>query len=307
MEGRIFRIQRFSIHDGYGIRTTVFLKGCPLRCLWCHNPESQRYEIELAYREEKCTGCLSCIEACGRRAIHRDYDNERLSIDYKLCNGCGKCAEVCKNGALFLYGYNADAEDVVREVEKDSVFYRNSGGGVTFSGGEPYLQPDFLVEMLKLCKNRGISTAVDTSGHTPWKNIKRSLDLVDLFLYDLKDYDNRRHLRFTGADNRLIIENLQKLLESADVVVRIPFIPSCNFQSENDFNGFLELLLKLDAEKVDVLPYHSLSRDKYRWLGRDEEFYHVEIKSDKPNTPSHHDFAEVLRDAGFKVSLGGYF
>jgi|Deesub1362B_J571_1020462.scaffolds.fasta_scaffold00260_7 pyruvate formate lyase activating enzyme len=306
MKGRVFRIQRFSIHDGYGIRTTVFLKGCPLRCLWCHNPESQRFDVELAYKEEKCTGCLNCIEVCSRRAIYWDYGNERLSIDYKLCNGCRECVEVCRNNALFLYGYDADAEDVIREVEKDSVFYRNSGGGVTFSGGEPYLQPNFLVKMLKLCKDRGISTAVDTSGYTSWKNIEESLDFVDFFLYDLKDYDNKRHLRFTGVDNRLIIKNLQKLLKSAEVVIRIPFIPSCNFQSEKDFHGFLKLLLKLDAERVDVLPYHSLSRDKYRWLGRDEEFYQVWIKPDK-NKPNYHDFADVLRSAGFKVSVGGYF
>jgi pyruvate formate lyase activating enzyme len=306
MKGRVFRIQRFSIHDGYGIRTTVFLKGCPLRCLWCHNPESQRFDVELAYKEEKCTGCLNCIEVCSRRAIYWDYGNERLSIDYKLCNGCRECVEVCRNNALFLYGYDADAEDVIREVEKDSVFYRNSGGGVTFSGGEPYLQPNFLVKMLKLCKDRGISTAVDTSGYTSWKNIEESLDFVDFFLYDLKDYDNKRHLRFTGVDNRLIIKNLQKLLKSAEVVIRIPFIPSCNFQSEKDFHGFLKLLLKLDAERVDVLPYHSLSRDKYRWLGRDDEFYQVGIKPDK-NRPNYHDFADVLRSAGFKVSVGGYF
>ncbi len=304
MKGRIFRIQRFSIHDGYGIRTTVFLKGCPLRCLWCHNPESQRYEIELAYREERCTGCKDCIEVCDRNALHWDYGSERLSVDWKLCNGCGRCVEACKTNALFLYGYDADAEDVVREVEKDSVFYRNSGGGVTFSGGEPYLQPDFLIEMLKLCKDRGIGTAVDTSGYTSWKNMERSLDLVDLFLFDLKDYNGRRHRNFTGVDNKLIIENLHKLLKSAnvEVVIRIPFIPSCNFKSEEDYRGFLELLQRLDAERVDVLPYHSLSRDKYRWLGRKEEFY--EIRLDKLN---HHDFVEMLRNAGFKVSIGGYF
>jgi pyruvate formate lyase activating enzyme len=305
VKGRIFRIQRFSIHDGYGIRTTVFLKGCPLRCIWCHNPESQHYEIELAFREEKCTGCMKCVEVCDRGAIQWDDESEMLSIDYGLCNGCGKCVEVCKNHALFLYGYDADAEDVVKEVEKDSVFYRNSGGGATFSGGEPYLQPDFLMEMLKLCRDREISTAVDTSGYTAWRNIEMSLDFVDLFLFDLKDYDGRRHLRFTGVDNKLIIENLRRLLrgDAVEVVVRIPFIPSCNFQSEDDFQAFVKLLMELDAERVDVLPHHSLSRDKYRWLGRESEFYEINDR----DTPNYRDFAEVLRNAGFKVSVGGYF
>ncbi|AGK61142.1 glycyl-radical enzyme activating protein family [Archaeoglobus sulfaticallidus PM70-1] len=299
MKGRIFRIQRFSIHDGYGIRTTVFLKGCPLRCVWCHNPESQRFDIDLAYREDMCTGCLSCIEVCERDALL--WEGERVSVNSDLCNGCGACVENCSNNALILYGYDIEAEDVIREVEKDLIFYRNSSGGVTFSGGEPYFQTDFLLELLRLCRERGISTAVDTSGYTRWENIEKSLNLVDLFLYDLKDYDSQRHLRFTGVDNRTILENLEKLVKTAEVVVRIPFIPSCNFQSERDFQGFLELLIKLDVERVDVLPYHSLSRDKYRWL--DMEFYDVRDKL-KPN---HEDFADMIRNAGFKVSTGGYF
>lgn len=204
--------------------------------------------------------------------------------------------EVCSS-ALFLYGYDVHAEDVVREVEKDSVFYRNSGGGVTFSGGEPYFQPDFLMDMLKLCRDRGIGTAVDTSGYTTWRNIEMSLDFVDLFLFDLKDYDSKRHHRFTGVDSKPIVENLRRLLgsDAVEVVIRIPFIPSCNFQSENDFHGFTELLLKLDAERVDVLPYHSLSRDKYRWLGRESEFYQIGFTDAKLN---HHDFCRNAEEFG---------
>ena len=297
MKGRIFRIQRFSIHDGPGIRTTVFLKGCPLSCLWCHNPESQRFEIELAYRGERCTSCHRCVAACPVNALKPASPG--VEVDRNSCNGCGECVRVCRSGALFLYGQDVEPSEVVDEVRKDAVFYRNSGGGVTFSGGEPYSQPRFLLEMLRLCRDEGIGTAVDTSGHAPWKSIEATIDLVDVFLYDLKDYDGERHKRLTGVDNELILNNLRKLLDTSDVVVRIPFIPSCNFQSPDDFGGFLDLLMRLDVGRVDVLPYHSLSRDKYRWLGM--EFFEI------GNGPDYREFVEMLRDAGIETSMGGYF
>ncbi len=297
MKGRIFRIQRFSIHDGPGIRTTIFLKGCPLRCVWCHNPESQRFEAEIAYRGEKCTACHRCVAACPANALKPESSG--IEVDRDACNGCGECVKVCMSEALFIYGRDVEPSGILDEIRKDAVFYRNSGGGVTFSGGEPYSQPDFLLETLRLCRDEGINTAVDTSGYTPWKNIERTLDLVNLFLYDLKDYDSARHRLLTGAGNELILDNLRKLLPASDVVVRIPFIPSCNFQSHDDFRAFLDLLLRLDAERVDVLPYHSLSRDKYRWLGR--EFFEI------GKGPDYREFVEMLSEAGIDVSVGGYF
>jgi pyruvate formate lyase activating enzyme len=299
MKGRIFRIQRFSIHDGYGIRTTVFLKGCPLRCVWCHNPESQRFEIEIAFDETKCNMCLNCLTACEKGAIEWDEDLNKVKIDRELCDGCGICVNVCNAGALFTYGYDIEAREVIEIVERDEVFYRNSGGGVTFSGGEPYYQPEFLLEMLKLCKEKKLNTAVDTSGYASWTSIEKSLDFVDFFLFDLKDYDSERHEKFTGVGNELILSNLERLVELSELVLRIPFIPSFNFRDEKDFEGYLGLILKFDIKRVDVLPYHSLARDKYRFLGR--EFFNA------GETVDHRKFVELLESAGIEVTVGGYF
>ena len=294
---RLFRIQRFSIHDGPGIRTTVFFKGCPLRCVWCHNPEGQRYETEVAYKEERCVQCLECVSACEYGAISFEGG---IRIDRELCTGCGKCVEVCKTGALYLYGFEIEVESVVKILERDIVFYRNSGGGATFSGGEPFFQSNSLLKLLKLCKNRRISVAVDTSGYARWEIIEKSINYVDLFLYDVKDYDSERHRKFTGVSNELIISNLENLVAcGANVVVRIPYIPGCNFSCEDDFQNFARFLDSIGVRRVDVLPYHSLARDKYRWLGRN--FYEV------PSSEGHEKFTELLEEIGFKVSVGGYF
>jgi pyruvate formate lyase activating enzyme len=304
MLGRVFRIQRFSIHDGYGIRTTVFLKGCPLRCVWCHNPESQNFEKELGYVSEKCVYCLKCVEVCEMKAIKPEQSG-MVEIDRRKCNLCGKCVEVCRGKALEIFGFDINAEEVVKIVERDRVFYKHSGGGATFSGGEPYYQPEFLFSLLFLCKERGINTAVDTSGYTSWKTISESIDLVDLFLYDLKDYDTERHRATTGAGNELIVSNLRKIVEvmgPSPIVVRIPFIPGSNFNTKEDFNGFLKVLAYVGANKVDVLPYHSLARDKYRWLDRKFRDFGksgLEQFSDE--------FVEFLKEHGFKVTKGGYF
>ena len=305
MRGRIFRIQRFSIHDGYGIRTTVFLKGCPLRCIWCHNPESQNFEKELGYIRKKCVYCLKCLEVCEMKAIRPNETEMRIEIDRGKCNLCGRCAEICSGKALEIFGHDVEAEDVVEVIERDKIFYTHSGGGATFSGGEPYYQPEFLNSLLSLCRERGINTAVDTSGYTSWGNIAKSIDFVNFFLYDLKDYDSERHKVVTGAGNELIISNLRKIIEVMDpsqVVVRIPFVPGSNFLSRDDFNGFLRVLSYVGAERVDVLPYHSLARDKYMWLGREfHDFSKVGLEQFSD------EFAEFLKEHGFRVTKGGYF
>ncbi|WP_230972366.1 glycyl-radical enzyme activating protein [Archaeoglobus neptunius] len=298
MKGRIFRIQRFSIHDGYGIRTTVFLKGCPLRCIWCHNPESQKFDIEVGYKIEKCNLCFRCGGIC--EAIgHADG----VEIDRGRCDGCGRCVEICSAGAFELYGLDVGVEDVMNLIEKDAVFYKNSGGGVTFSGGEPYFQPDFLLALLKACKNMGINTAVDTSGYAKWSTIERTLPFVDFFLYDLKDYRDDRHRKFCGAGNEPIISNLKKLIDAGkEVIVRIPVVPGYNFEN-GDFEGYFKVLENTGCERVDVLPFHSLAVDKYRWLGRDWDFPDITRRAREMSE----EFARFLEKRGMQTSIGGYF
>lgn len=303
MKGRIFRIQRFSIHDGYGIRTTVFLKGCPLRCVWCHNPESQKFEPEVGYKTEKCLSCYKCAEVCDKGAI--EVIEGKIYIKRELCDGCGRCVEVCSGGALEVFGKDVSVGEVITFVEKDRVFYEKSRGGVTFSGGEPYFQPEFLLALLEACKSRGINTAVDTSGYTKWRIIKKTIPFVDFFLYDLKDYRDDRHKRMCGNGNKIILLNLKKLVDSgAEVVVRIPVIPNYNFEYE-DFEGYLSILESVGAERVDLLPYHSLARDKYRLLGRRyiPEIPRMVENAEKLAT----EFAAILERRGMRVSVGGYF
>ncbi len=303
MKGRIFRIQRFSIHDGYGIRTTVFFKGCPLRCIWCHNPESQKFEREICYKAEKCLSCYECVEACERGAI--TVGNDEMDIDRERCDGCGKCVEVCRGGALELFGMDVTVDDVISVVEKDRVFYESSGGGVTFSGGEPYFQPDFLLSLLKACKSRGISTAVDTSGYANWEVMEKTLPFVDFFLYDLKDCRSDRHREMCGAGNELILSNLRKLVDAGmEVIVRIPVVPGYNFE-EGDFECYFRILENVGVDRVDILPYHSLARDKYRWLGREYMLEMPKMAEKAKNTAT--EFAEFLEKKGLRVTLGGYF
>ncbi len=300
MRGRIFRIQRFSIHDGYGIRTTVFLKGCPLCCIWCHNPESQNFERDIAYKEEKCLFCLNCIAVCERKAIKANYEAKKIEIDRNVCDLCGKCSEVCSGNAIEIFGFDVEAGEVIDIVERDRVFYKHSGGGVTFSGGEPYSQPEFLLRLLSLCKEKGINTVVDTSGYASWKTIEKSIDFVDLFLYDIKDHLSERHKVTTGVGNDIILSNLARLIDSAEVVVRIPVIPGCNLKNRDDIKGFIDVLSDVGIRRVDLLPYHSFARDKYRWL--DREFHEFESGLNVIN-----EFAEDLKNVGFKVTKKGYF
>jgi pyruvate formate lyase activating enzyme len=267
-EGVIFDIKKFALHDGPGIRTTVFLKGCPLRCLWCHNVEGQSFAPELILRPARCLpGCRDCLSQCPERAIRKP--GGRLIVDPGRCRACGNCAETCPAGAVEIAGRQLSAREVVDEVAQDSVFYEESRGGVTFSGGEPLAQPEFLEEMLRDCRERGFRTTVDTCGFVPPDTLARIEPLADLFLYDLKLMDARKHARLTGESNALILENLGRLARSgAEVVVRIPLIPGVNDDGDN-LRRMSEFLRSYPAlRRISLLPYHRLGRDKRRRLVR---------------------------------------
>lgn len=251
MDGRIFDIQRFSIYDGPGIRTNVFLKGCNLRCKWCHNPESQRMANDLLFYKEKCVGCGACKAVCDKA-----FTSE--------CTGCGKCAEVCKHGAREVSGRTVSADEVVEKVLRDRRFYKTSGGGVTLSGGEPLLQPDFAAEILEKCKAAGLHTAVETAGNVPWSTFERVLPYLDLVLFDLKSLDDGIHKELTGVSNRQILDNAQKLKTSGVALrFRTPVIPGYN---DGEVAAIAEFA---KGAEYELLAYHETGRGKYDALGRD--------------------------------------
>jgi pyruvate formate lyase activating enzyme len=270
--GRIFNIQRYSLHDGSGIRTLVFLKGCPLRCLWCSNPESQKSTPELGFIEARCVGqeeCgAPCVSACPEEAVLTD-GRGKPSIDRSVCNDCGECAETCGHDALKLVGREMSVAEVLAEVEKDRAFYRRSGGGVTIGGGEPMAQYGFTAALLEAAHQEYLHTALETSGHVAWKHLERVLRYVDLLHFDLKHMDPRRHEELTGQSNQLILGNLRKVLrirEPQDVVIRIPVIPGCNDSVEN-IRESATFVAELGFSQIELIPYHEFGRSKYRQYG----------------------------------------
>jgi pyruvate formate lyase activating enzyme len=264
--GIIFDLKRYAIHDGPGIRTAVFMKGCPLECWWCHNPEGQQAEAQLIFRENRCRASKACLAVCPRDAISW----EGVSItDWDMCDNCGKCAEVCYADAREIIGREITVEHLMAEIERDIPFYDQSGGGVTFTGGEPMQQFTFLEEALKACKQIQIHTTVDTCGYSSWENYRAILSLVDLFLYDVKLMDADKHLLYTSAPNKLILDNLIKLSgEEANIIVRVPLIPGINDDEENleRCASFLNSLPNLQA--VELMPYHEIGVAKYQALGK---------------------------------------
>ena len=299
MKGRIFNIQRFSINDGPGIRTSVFVKGCNLRCLWCHNPESNSPLQEIQFFLQKCVRCGKCVEVCPPGA-HRIDELGNHTFDRRLCDGCGLCVENCMNDALVYVAKYMEPEEVVAEVLKDFDYYRNSGGGLTISGGEPMLQKEFVKAVFARAQAEGIHTALDTAGHVRWEDLLEVLPFVDLVLLDLKAMDLELHRRGTGVSNRKILENAQALSrQNVDLVVRIPVVPGINASEENmrEAAAFLKDFSRLLY--VELLPYHDLGVDKYASLGKTETQAVFEI----PTAETMEKLAECFRAQNIPVKM----
>jgi pyruvate formate lyase activating enzyme len=271
--GLIFNIQKFSLHDGSGIRTLVFLKGCPLACKWCANPEGQSYAPELAYSPDKCIGeaeCDRCRAVCEVGAVGFRQDG-KAEINREVCTHCGKCVEACPSKALELFGTSMDVEEVIRIVEEDSSFYARSGGGLTLSGGEPVSQAEFVHDLLKTARARGIDTALETSGICKWEDLERLCRHVNQVFYDIKILDGQRHEEATGVGNERILENLRRLCEAFPglaVIVRTPVVPGFNDSPEH-IRAIADFLDGLSGSVgYELLPYHRFGEAKYDQLGK---------------------------------------
>jgi pyruvate formate lyase activating enzyme len=298
--GKIFDIKKYAIHDGPGIRTTVFFKGCPLSCRWCHNPEGITEASQRLYRKDRCIACRECADACPEEAISTSTDG--LKWNASDCVYCGTCADICPAEAVELIGKSMTVEEVMAEIARDIVFYDESGGGVTLSGGEPLMQPAFLNALLDACGKLGIHRTVDTTGHTDTQTLLETATRTDLFLYDLKHMDAGKHARFTGVTNQLILENLNVLSrQDVDIIIRLPLIPGINSDPENiDRTGAFISSLP-GVRRINILPYHCAATAKYKNLGM--EFHASDIE------PSSRDFldsvAKRLAHYDLTVKIGG--
>ncbi len=267
IRGTIFNIQRFSLHDGPGIRTTVFLKGCPLSCIWCQNPEGISRDPQKIRHFQKCIGCYSCFEQCPQGAVKKGPAGPLVDSD--LCCNCFYCAEVCPAAAVEKAGQTVTAEELLAELLKDRLVFEESGGGVTFSGGEPFMQPEFLIEMLRLLQQEGVHTSIETCGYTPWPNLKQALALTDLFIYDLKLIDDDQYKKYTGVSGNSILLNLKKLISSGvEIQVRMPLIKGIN-DNKLSLEKAADYLLEAEIEYIELIPYHNYGEAKYEKIGRE--------------------------------------
>ena len=298
----VFDIQKYSIHDGPGIRTLVFLKGCPLACPWCSNPESQISEPQLLQQLVRCIHCLKCMEVCSRKAI--SLESGEITIDRDLCDTCGVCADQCYANALQIVGREMTVSEVVAVVKKDIQFYIHSGGGVTFGGGEPLLHAGFIRKAAGECKQLGISTAVETCGYADASALDAILPVIDLFLFDIKHIDAEKHAEVLGVSNELILRNAEKIASShmCTMIVRIPIIPGFNDSVEviGGIADFVRQSLPI-VEEIHLLPFHQYGAHKYGGLNRQ-----YELKSyNTPGEKKLRTLSDVISRRGFRAVIGG--
>jgi len=290
--GMVFDVKRYALHDGPGVRVAVHLKGCPLSCLWCHNPEGRSPMPQILFRKERCIACGACIGACPKGAVK----------DAELCVGTGACAYACPSGARELCGKETSVDDVMAQILKERIFFDQSGGGVTLSGGEPLYQPGFAAALLKECGRHEIHTAVETCGFVSRSVLMEALPFTDLFLYDIKHMDSDKHRKYTGVDNEVILLNLKVLGEAGALIhARVPFIPGVNTDEENLRSTGTFLRGVKGVEKVNLLPYHSAAEDKHRR-------WNIEYKLKGLRAPSEDmlkNGAAILESYGLKVEIGG--
>ncbi len=301
VEGTVFDVQRYSLDNGPGLRTSVFLKGCPLRCRWCCNPESQKLHPELLMLELHCLACGVCTEVCRSQA--RRLVDGRLEWDRRKCASCGECARVCPAQAMTWSGRRASAGSIIREVLRDAPFYEN-GGGLTLTGGEALLQPSFAEALLRLAKGHGLNTGIDTTANAPWEALVKLFPYLDFWLVDLKHMDSREHHAWTGLGNELILSNLRKLAAAkANMPVRIPLIPTANL-TEDNLRASAEFVLSLGTtvQSVDLLPYHKLGRAKYSATGKADSWWETELLTDEDVRA----VAEIIRSYDLTVNVVGH-
>ena len=297
MKGIVFNIQKFSLHDGPGIRTIIFMKGCSLACKWCSNPESINRNQEIMTYDVRCIGCKKCMQACPAGAIVLTEKGREIVWD--KCNNCLECARVCPSKAIECTGQYMTVDEVVKKVEDDRTFYKNSNGGMTISGGEALVQAKFVGEVFRKCREKGIHTALDTTANTFWEELENVLEHVDLALVDIKHMDPDMHRRGTGVGNEMILRNAEKIAARVRTWIRMPLIPGYN-DSESNINRVAEFAVAIGAEKISVLPYHELGSYKYPRLGRV-----YRMNGTKP--PADEDVAkigQILETYRIKVGIG---